>query len=95
MVVKIFIKRKVAKEIDSELRPLLVKIRNKAIEQKGYISGETLRNIEDPNETIVISTWQTLQDWKAWYSSEKRAEIQNMIDTIIDEPTSYTIYQYS
>ena len=94
MVVKILIKRKVAKEVESGLMPLLVKIRNKAIEQKGYISGETLRNIEDPDEMLVISTWQTLQDWKAWYSSEERAEIQNMIDTITDEPTSYEIYQY-
>ncbi len=95
MVVKIIIKRRVSKDIEPELRSLLVKIRNKAVEQPGYISGETLKNVEDPDETIVISTWQTLNDWKAWYSSEERAGIQNMIDTIIDEPTSYTIYQYS
>ncbi len=94
MVVKILIKRKAAKEVEPGLRPLLVKIRNKAIEQRGYISGETLRNVEDADEMLVISTWQTLQDWKAWYASEERAEIQNMIDTIIDEPTEYTIYQY-
>ncbi len=95
MVVKIIITRKAPKEIDEELRPLLIQLRNKATVQPGYISGETLRNIDNPDESIVISTWQSLEQWKSWLNNNERIEIQNMIDIILDEKTKYSVYQYS
>lgn len=95
MVAKIIIKRRVSKDIEPELRALLVKLRNKAIIQPGYMSGETLKNVEDHDETIVISTWQSLNHWQSWFNNPERIELQSMVDAIIDEPTQYSIYQYS
>ncbi len=95
MVVKIIIKRKVAKDMESELLPLLIQLRNRATVQPGYISGETLRSVGDPNEFLVISTWQSQKHWDDWFSSEARAEIQSMIDVMLDEQVKCSIYQYS
>lgn len=95
MVVKIIIKRRVSKEIEPELRALMIKVRNSAINQPGYISGETLKNLEDPEETLVISTWQTLEHWNKWFKSPERIDLQIKIDKIIKEPSIFTIYQYS
>ena len=33
------------------------------MEQKVYISGETLKGIRDSGEFLVISIWQILEDW--------------------------------
>ena len=94
MAVKIIIKRKVPKEKESGLLPLLVEMRSKATAQPGYISGETLRNVDDPEDYIVISTWQYEEVWKAWASSKDRGQIQKKIDALLGETTDYGIYFY-
>ena len=94
MAVKIIIKRKVAKEKEKDLLPLLIRLRALATEQPGYISGETLRNIERPEEYLVISTWQSVDNWKAWASNKQRSEIQEKIDALLDTETEYNLYLY-
>ena len=55
MAVKIILRRKIAKDKEASLLPLLIQMRALATSQPGYISGETLRNMEDPEEVLVIS----------------------------------------
>jgi len=94
MAVKIIIKRRVSKEKESELLPLLIEMRSKATAQPGYITGETLRSVKDPEDYIVISTWQSEDVWKAWESSKDRAQIQKKIDALLGKKTEYGIYLY-
>ena len=56
MAVKIFIKRKMAESHVLELTSLLKKLRALTLDQPGYISGETLRRVDKPGESMVIST---------------------------------------
>jgi heme-degrading monooxygenase HmoA len=94
MAVKIIIRRRVPKEKESKLLPLLVEMRSKATAQPGYISGETLRNVADSEDFVVISTWQSEEVWKAWASSKDRGQIQEKIDTLLGGKTDYGIYFY-
>jgi heme-degrading monooxygenase HmoA len=50
--------------------------------------------VNEPQDFIVISTWQSVEAWKAWEASKGRAEIQNRIDTLLGEKTNYGIYFY-
>jgi len=94
MAVKIIIRRKVRKGKEGQLLPLLLELRSRAITQPGYISGESLRNVNDPEDHLVISTWQSAEDWKAWEADRGRAEIQNKIDSLLGEKTSYAVYYH-
>ena len=94
MAVKIIVKRTVPKEKESDLLPLLLELRTKAMTQPGYISGETLRGIDAPEAFLVIGTWQSAEAWKAWESSGERAEIQDKIDALLGGKTEYGIYYY-
>jgi len=94
MAVKIIIKRKIPKGKEGQLLPLLLELRSKATTQPGYISGETLRNVSDPEDYVVISTWQSVEDWKAWEASKGRAEMQNKIDSLLGARTTYGVYYY-
>jgi heme-degrading monooxygenase HmoA len=95
MAIEVFIRRKFIKEKADELAPLIVKLRSMATMQPGYISGETLKCIEPPDETdyLVISTWQSVEYWKKWLLSKERSIIQEKIDTITKEKTEYRIYE--
>jgi heme-degrading monooxygenase HmoA len=94
MAVKVFIKRRVSEEKAKEMVPLFRKMRSLAMNQNGYISGETLRNMNDPEEYIVISSWQSSEEWIAWLKSSQRQEVQNEIDALLGGQTQYEIYHY-
>jgi heme-degrading monooxygenase HmoA len=94
MAVKIIIRRKVSKGKEMQLLPLLLQLRAKAVTQPGYISGETLRNANDPEDYVVISTWKSVEEWKAWEANRARTEIQDKIDSLLGEKTAFGIYYY-
>lgn len=101
MVVRVLMTRRITKQIqgiDAAMIPilseLLVELRSMANHQPGYISGETLRNVNDPNEYVVISTWKSRAAWEHWFASEKRAEIEGRVDALTGSPTVYKVYSY-
>jgi heme-degrading monooxygenase HmoA len=94
MAVKVFIKRKVvAEELAPKLDALLRKMRVLTLNRKGYISGETFNQIDQPGVSLVISSWQTLDDWREWTLSKERCELQEQIDKLLGQPTTYEIFE--
>ena len=94
MAVAVMIKRKVKPGDQArKLIPLILQLRALATYQPGYISGETLRNIAFPEECLVVSTWETLNDWKKWLNSKKRTELNKKIEKLTGEKTDYNIYE--
>ena len=94
MPVTVMIKRKVKQgEQARKLIPMILQLRALATYQPGYISGETLRNIEHPEECLVVSHWESLADWKNWLQSKERAAINNRVEALTGDPTQYEIYE--
>jgi len=86
MAVRIIIERKIKKGRELDLARLLLELRSRAVKQKGYITGETLRDYEDPSAHIVISTWESVEDWKNWFNKRERMEVQSKIEDLLTEP---------
>ena len=95
MAIKILIKRHLSADKIRELLPLIKKLRTLATNQPGYISGETLRSIENPGEYLVISTWLSLQDWQNWFENPERLGVQQEIDALTGKAAEYQIYDYA
>ncbi len=72
-MIKVIIERQVKKGEDISL--LLLELRAAAMRYPGYVTGETLLSTEDSFNTVTISTWETLEDWKTWETSETRAKL--------------------
>jgi len=94
MAVKIFIKRSIPPDKSGELMSLFQDLRSVAMSQPGYISGETLHSLDNPGEIVVISTWQTVEQWRSWVANKERLKIQDQIDMLLREKTGYEVYQY-
>jgi len=95
MAIRIIIDRKVKKGKETEFAKLLRELRSNAIVLKGYISGETLRALDDPQNFIVISTWQGLDDWKNWEKDPRRKKTQVKIEKMMARPTKTKVYIYT
>ena len=94
MAIRVIIERKTIPGNELLLNDLLMKLRVKAMNAKGYISGETLRTLEDPNSYIVISTWNSMEDWKAWADNAERQDIQTKVDALLQGPSMHRVYLY-
>ncbi len=94
MAVRAMIKRVIPKGKEKEAIAIITSLRILASRYPGYISGETLQNVEDPTDILVISTWQTLGAWNTFYADPRRKELQDKIDLLQGRTTEYKIYQY-
>jgi heme-degrading monooxygenase HmoA len=94
MAIRVLIERKIVPENQPVLSSLLMRLRSKAMHARGYISGETLRSLQDPNEYLVISTWNSLDDWKRWEAEKERQEIQSQVDSLLRAPAVQRVFIY-
>lgn len=93
MAVRIIIERRIKKGREMDLVKLLLELRSRAVKEKGYITGETLRDYDDPSTHIVISTWESAEDWKRWSNKNERMEVQSKIEGLLSEPSKTKIYE--
>lgn len=92
MHIKVLMYRNVANQNKEKLLPLLIQLRSMAEKMPGYIKGETLVNMDDSTKTVVVSSWESLENWEEWLNSHTRRTIQQEIDRILTEPTYYQVY---
>ena len=79
---------------EEKLNEIVRDVRSKAMHAEGFISGETLRSIEDPLVHLVMSTWKSIEDWDKWLKSPERKKVESKLDAILAEPTIMAPYQY-
>ncbi|MFO7715357.1 antibiotic biosynthesis monooxygenase family protein [Desulfosarcina sp.] len=92
MIAKIIIKRRFVKENTPQILSLLNKIRSIAMNQPGYITGETLMQKDFPENMAVIASWQSMENWLAWKDSEERKTYEAMLEIYQTRPTQYEEY---
>lgn len=95
MIVKVIIKRDIIKGKEKNFFNLLKNIRVSAMHQKGYLSGETLIGVENPNKVLIISQWESLEDWNRWKDDIKRREVDVRLSELQENPTIYESYVFS
>jgi heme oxygenase (mycobilin-producing) len=93
-MIRVMIERYCKPGKEAQLRDLLKELRMAAMTQYGYISGETLCELENPSLFIVISTWATLDAWRAWQVSQRRLLIEEKIGSLTTSETRLRILAF-
>lgn len=92
MAVKVIIKRKFREGKAKEVFSLLKKLRSDAMDQDGYITGETLIGFDDPQKVLVIGTWQSMESWLKWKEGSGRKSKESLLEQYLEGPTEYEVY---
>ena len=92
MAVKVLIKRKIKDGKINDASKLLIKARYNAMGQPGYISSETLSGCDDPNNVVIISMWQRIENWNQWKNGDLRAENETAFEALLKGPIEYETY---
>ncbi len=93
-MIKVHIKRIVPQAKKEELLKLINELRSITQGEPGYIAGETLKRVDKPGESLVITKWQSIYYWDQWFQGPKRAAIQKNIDQLLGSETQYEIYEF-
>ncbi|MEN6321222.1 MAG: antibiotic biosynthesis monooxygenase family protein [Syntrophaceae bacterium] len=91
-MIRVMIERKCQIGKEKQLRDLLLELRSAGMRQPGYITGETLREADDPSIFMVISTWMSLDAWKAWQTSRQRLLIEEMMNSLLIESRKVRVF---
>ena len=93
-MVRVIIERRCQPNKEVKLEKLLVRLRSKGIRQRGYVSGETLRSVDDPSLWLVISSWLDAELWKAWENSPERQEMVTRIERLLVAPEKVSVFGF-
>ena len=93
-MVRVIIERRCRPDKEAEIEDLLIELRTKAMQQRGFISGETLKSIDDPMLWLVISTWVDNDTWKAWENSPIRCEIMSRMEPLMFVPEKVSTFSF-
>ena len=94
MTIRVLIEREVEPGQETKLQLFLTQARTKAMKARGYISGETLRALDNPNKYLVLSNWNTVEDWKAWEKDPERAKLQQELVPMLHGREKCTIFTH-
>ncbi len=94
MTVRVIIEREVEPGQEAGLRLLMTQARTKAVNAKGYISGETLRALDNPNKFIVLSNWNSADDWRAWEKSPERIKLRQEMEPLLMGKEKCAVYAH-
>ena len=93
MPIKVLIKRRFKEGHLKEIQNLLKEARYDAMGREGYISSETLWDLENPFRVVVASNWRNIADWNNWGNSGLRKSIEQKFDELLDGETEYEIFE--
>jgi heme-degrading monooxygenase HmoA len=91
-MIKVIIDQLCQPDKEAHFNDLLLELREMAMRQHGYISGETFRELIDPSHFKIISTWSTLEDWKTWQNSPPRVLIEAMMESMTTDGRKLRIF---
>ena len=94
MAVKVLITRRLKEGKAMKVFSLLNKHRAEAINQLGYITGETLIGYDDNQKLVVVSTWQNVDNWLKWKEDPTRQANEAEIEEYLEGPTQYEIFSF-
>lgn len=92
MAVKVLITRRYKEGTLVDIMMALTSLRSSAVNQPGYISGQTLISRSDPQKLVVISTWDDQESWEKWKGSEARLAQDAAVEPYLLGPTEYEVF---
>jgi len=75
------------------VEPILMQLRSYAMQCPGFITAEFLVNEGDRSSGIMMSTWETMENWKKWLGSKGTEILLRRAKTSVAEAPTITAYR--
>jgi antibiotic biosynthesis monooxygenase (ABM) superfamily enzyme len=92
-MIKVIIERKIAPGLDLNYQAAIKATLKDVLDAPGYISSESLSDINRPKHKMLITKWTSVKAWEDWHKSEQRNSVVSAISLVLEEPEKITLYQ--
>ena len=76
-----------------EVEPILMQLRSHAMQYPGFVSAENLVSEEDSSIVMIISTWETIENWRTWVRSRRTQDLFQQAQAVVAEAARVTAYR--
>ena len=90
-MIRVIIERTIAETMESTYEDTAKETLQQAIRAEGFISGESLRDVDNPRHRIVLCKWRSQTDWDHWFHSNERKEMMNKLNLMLEGGERITI----
>ena len=75
------------------IEPILTQLRSCAMQYSGFVGAEFLVSEEDHSVGVMISTWETMENWRTWVGSKGTLEVLQRAKTSVTGTPRITAYR--
>ena len=75
------------------VEPILMQLRSYAMQYPGFIGTEFLVSEGDESVGVMISTWETMENWRTWVGSKGTLEVLQRARTSVTGTLRITAYR--
>ncbi len=93
-MIRVMIERQIAEDLGVHYDHLSRELLQRAMHSHGFISGEVLHDMDDPNHRLVMATYRTISDWQKWYASPERREMMETLGPLLEREEKITVYEH-
>jgi heme-degrading monooxygenase HmoA len=75
------------------VEPILMQLRSFAMQYPGFVDAEFLVSEEDQSVGVMISTWETMENWRTWVGSKGTLALLQRARTAVTGTPRITAYR--
>ena len=64
-----------------------------AEDQDGWIGGQLLKPVDEPNARVIVGTWESRTHWEDWHGEEAFRQTRERLEGLQAQPAEVTWYE--
>lgn len=92
-MIRVIIERTIAETMESSYENAAKATLQQAITAEGFISGESLRDLNNPRHRMVLCKWRSATDWDRWFHSKERKDMMNTLNLMLESEERITLLE--
>ena len=90
-MIRVIIEREIAEGLEQYYEAAIANLLEVMAGASGYLSGESLVEIQRPNRYLVITRWSSEESWERWFHSPERQQILDAIRPFLQRDEKCTL----
>lgn len=92
-MIRVIIERFIAETLEPNYEDTAKEILQKAIRSDGFISGESLKDTQNPLHRFILCNWRSISDWQRWEHSHERKELMDKLNLMLEKEEKTTVLE--
>ena len=92
-MIRVIIERFIAESLEANYEDTAKETLQKAIRAPGFISGESLKDIQNSRHRFILCNWRSIQDWQIWQQSKERKDMMDKLNLMLEKDEKFTILE--